>query len=565
MEQTRSSKKVRYNSSVLDIDRSSDFSSFSNPNTSVVNIHNNHSIKSIVNCTNLSILNIANSVVGTIKSCPILYSLSIRNNEGMNHLKVSSVREVSLNKLLDLQTVEMLQVRQAMLDTLPSLKQIKMPNATHISINDIGSEYCPKLLKSFPLARHIELMNIKNFNPCERFSGANLKKLIIRNCDIKFICNLKDFDEVVIENCNHIQYVESILDVKILTVINCPNLYRLEHVVSNNLTIQRCNSLRKISQIECRELTIEYCFELAVIPTLEANEITVTRCPSLVKIHLYEDIQVLNINTCEALTYIDFNSSDALGYSNLTMNLEGDNQITEIKDWYVARLTIKHNASLEIIKNIYNLIDLSLIDCRYIYALSDASVLSDLYIELCPSLETVTNIYGFSKMSLIDCDSLTTFEMYLTELRHVHINNCLNLNLKLCGDLLASICLLDCGSVLILNVSDDAKIEIKNVSMMPDMPSKNQSHVNDLRSHMRLMIDSTQTIVNFIKKKIMRKRFLNFLAFKETFGTYDCPICHESICPSLSTVTSCNHMFHSSCLFKWLVVKRSCPLCNDNL
>lgn len=50
----------------------------------------------------------------------------------------------------------------------------------------------------------------------------------------------------------------------------------------------------------------------------------------------------------------------------------------------------------------------------------------------------------------------------------------------------------------------------------------------------------------------------------EKLATDDCPICHEKIKSNI-TITQCNHTFHSTCLFKWLVNKNSCPMCREIL
>lgn len=45
----------------------------------------------------------------------------------------------------------------------------------------------------------------------------------------------------------------------------------------------------------------------------------------------------------------------------------------------------------------------------------------------------------------------------------------------------------------------------------------------------------------------------------------DCPICYESVTPGTSTTTRCNHVFHSTCLQRWMEVKTTCPMCRDDI
>jgi hypothetical protein len=44
-----------------------------------------------------------------------------------------------------------------------------------------------------------------------------------------------------------------------------------------------------------------------------------------------------------------------------------------------------------------------------------------------------------------------------------------------------------------------------------------------------------------------------------------CPICMENITVLNKTTTSCGHVFHSSCIFKNLMLRSSCPMCRVDL
>ena len=137
---------------------------------------------------------------------------------------------------------------------------------------------------------------------------------------------------------------------------NCNGLIKIESITSELITVSRCNHLRKLSQLDCEKLNIEFCFEIATLPTLETKDLAISRCPSLVKINLSESVQTAMIDNCESLTYIDFDSEIAYGYNNLEIRMYGDNELTAIKDWFVAKLDVRNNSSLESIQNIYTAI-----------------------------------------------------------------------------------------------------------------------------------------------------------------------------------------------------------------
>ena len=44
-----------------------------------------------------------------------------------------------------------------------------------------------------------------------------------------------------------------------------------------------------------------------------------------------------------------------------------------------------------------------------------------------------------------------------------------------------------------------------------------------------------------------------------------CPICMEDITNKNKTTTACGHVFHSSCIFKNMMLRTSCPMCREDL
>lgn len=45
----------------------------------------------------------------------------------------------------------------------------------------------------------------------------------------------------------------------------------------------------------------------------------------------------------------------------------------------------------------------------------------------------------------------------------------------------------------------------------------------------------------------------------------DCSICHESMTAEQSTQLSCQHVFHAICLLKWVINRRTCPMCRAQI
>ena len=45
----------------------------------------------------------------------------------------------------------------------------------------------------------------------------------------------------------------------------------------------------------------------------------------------------------------------------------------------------------------------------------------------------------------------------------------------------------------------------------------------------------------------------------------DCPICYERMTSKDTTTTRCKHVYHSTCLERWLTTNHTCPLCRETL
>jgi hypothetical protein len=45
----------------------------------------------------------------------------------------------------------------------------------------------------------------------------------------------------------------------------------------------------------------------------------------------------------------------------------------------------------------------------------------------------------------------------------------------------------------------------------------------------------------------------------------DCPICYEEVTKGTSTTTRCKHVFHQTCLQRWMEENNTCPMCRATL
>lgn len=568
MSTQRPAKQAKYDSAIVDVGYGSCIKNFCNPHSLVLKIVDNDSIQKVVNCPNLCMLLIERSNVQKIIQCPVLYSLSIIDNYCMKQIKSSSIQELFLKNVSCLETIEMSKTTKVHLEDLTLIKTLKIPKAAEVVLINVSIENVNALDSLFPNVTSLGLFNIKAVNRIEGLQCNLLKILHLDNCNslIK-LSDLDGFEKIIVKNCISLKSIEDLFGVKQLIIENCPNLKKVRQVKCNELIISRCDKIVALENIISNTLKAEYCLLLNSIDTVYADKLILSKCISLVKLELNEDLNEIIIDNCDNLTYVEFSCEIAFCYNDLSITILGSNQITDISDWYASKLCIQNNNSLESVKSVYNLTELSISNCTELYSLSDITVLGDLSIESCVSLENIVNVYGFYNLLVINCPQLQTFEMFLTELKEVMINGCPNLQLQLNCNRIRTLSLIDCGAIILEDLAEDALVEINNVGLLPNILSKEDAKdcVSKINSRMESLVKNASIILRYIRAFIIRKKYITFSSLYKTNSIYDCAICYDKLTIQSSTLTKCNHLFHQYCISEWLSIKRTCPLCNYHL
>ena len=406
---------------------------------------------------------------------------------------------------------------------------------------------------------------------------CNLKHLVIDNCNITHLSDLDGYDEILIQNCPFLQNIDSISNVQKLSIINCTKLFSIDTIDDVQMMhIDRCDSVRRIRNIEAHTLILQYCFNIMSIDPLLIQKLTIRRCPFISHVALQPNLKHLVIDHCASLDTLQFTCDTPFCYSGLKIELFGDNMIKYIKDWYVSELLIHGSSYIEYVSNVYNVSNLSIIDCCELSYISETYIIDTLEVHACPALDMISNVYGFRKLTLIDCDELEDFDIQYSSLEKVIITSCKLLNTQFNGTSITELTLMDTGFIIINDLSKNAIVNIKDASLLPNLTSTTntlsldeQSSFNieslKLSYHIQHLFKSARTITNCIMAYKIRKTYLTYLRHKAVNNIDDCVICQESIAPNQIIFTKCNHMFHSGCLHEWLKIRRSCPLCNNSL
>lgn len=567
-----SKKKMRRCDRNVHIDGNESLVTFSQ-DTTVLFISDTSKHPIIKDLAYLAMLNLHRTHVVSIENCPSLYSVSIHENVGMVSLESMSVREIIISNAYNLSTLELHNATRVTLDNLHVIEKVVSPLASVVSISNMSID--PRsfdILESFPNMKSLQLDNVSGAQFYD-FDDFALTHLHIENCDITTLEDLEGYEEIVIKNCPGIRKISKVFDTQSLSVVDCDNLFKIENVFSiTDIVIDRCSSLKTLRYVESTSLCISYCFDLTYLATTYIERVEIRRCPSITNIMLFDATKYINIEYCDCLESIDFESGDAFNFATLEMRVLGDNNIIDIKDWYVSDLTIEDNSNIETISSVYNVNKLTINNCPDLYEISNMVVLEHLNISNCPTLESVRQLYGIQYMSILECEQLGDMDIHFAAIKSVVIGSCPNIILSMDAERLQSLMLFDCGFVSIRNLNKTAVVNVTNTRMLPNVSSNDildteLMHFSTLKliHHISILDRLAQLLGRQARTYLLRQKLSKYIDIKKRDRVLDCVICYDSLSFHSTAFTPCNHMFHTTCLNRWFRERVTCPLCNQDL
>ncbi len=542
------------------------------PSASVLTIKDNNSLNEIKNCSCLTLLKMSNTKVKKIKNCPVLYCIDIENNFGLGTLYSPSAYQCCIKNAKCLHSVILENAEIVELNRLPLLQNIIIPNAKIVTLSNTN------LVIDFNNMSKLKMLTLTNLKdiPLNVVRNLHLDKLVIKNCNIEIISELFGFNQIIIENCSNLFSVKEIKNVINLTINDCENLYEVQDIYDiSTVILNKCTSLEKLDDINVDEFKIIHAMDLLKIQNVIATKMLIINCPFVIEIDISGTSELVHIENCKTLETINFDCSNTFSYSNLTIELIGDNQIDEIKDWYLKKLYVEDNRCITSISNLYNLYELKITGCLDLHTISNTFVAQSIFIQCCPSLDEVNDVYGYKELELIDCEKISNFSTRLTELYSINIQKCPLLNLVIDGSLLKNLVLIDTGFMVIKNMSIASEVSIDNADLLPDLqtnifgmdtPPMDEDIVfpeaEQLANHMRKLSMNATFLSRKIRSYLDRINYLKYLNARKNNNLSNCAICLDEICILTSSFTPCNHVFHRSCIITWINNRRICPLCN---
>jgi len=542
-------------------------SSFTSPCTSVLTVSNDRKLRIIRACNILTILFLNNTRVQSIKNCPLLYHINITGNRGMERLTNIAAHEVVLSACTHLRMIDIQQATNLTIENMPNIHQILAPNVKSVSILNMNIAYLPfRLHAAFPQMTSLRIENGGYFELNEELGlshileiPSHVRSITIHKCDIATLTELRNLNKLVIDDCPKLKDITNIKNIKILQIRNCNQLTTLRSFNRVGICeVSKCDQLQILMNLSCKKMDIGFCFGLVTLPPISTDCLIIDKCPSLVNIELHDQCHALVINACYSFEMVLFSYQSDTSYSDLLIKMTEDNNVVSIKDWYATRLCIENNKTLENIQNVYNLMELSLINCMEVDRIANLP-LDSIVVEECPSLEIINGIYGVSDIFISRCDSLRDIQLMLSELRSVDIYHCPNLSLTFDGSKLYRIRANNCGVIMPLNIRPAAQINMTNVALISDI-----YNIDKLNSRIDELFKAGYVIMHRLHGWIDRIRYKKFKRLIDN-NSRECAICQDDMYPQSTHYTRCNHAFHLVCICRWTNIRRSCPLCNGLL
>jgi hypothetical protein len=222
---------------------------------------------------------------------------------------------------------------------------------------------------------------------------------------------------------------------------------------------------------------------------------------------------------------------------------------------------------------VFNLDELSIIDCRELELIGNMFIQEKLYVRNCANLDNIKNIFGLGNLVLNDNFLLRGIDIELSNLVFVDILDCPNIIMTIQNTTdLKYMSIHNAGLVLLkADLPWEATINVNNASMLPNIDptlnilknNKKYTSVDLLRDHLFDMKQSISKIIRSMNRYLEQKKQkkINLLLSSSN----ECSICYNPYA-SLNDiyVTRCDHLFHKDCIYKWFGINRKCPNCNND-
>jgi hypothetical protein len=548
-------KKIKHNTAKTTISISGNAEAISTNVVSLI-IRNNSVIRLLTKLDSLTYLKLIKTDIESITECNWLTTAVIQDNQSITQLShLNRLDELQCINCTGLESINLRRNTELMLDMCTSIHTIVAPNCKVAILKQ-----CDALsqLNLGPNLIQLILCNISSMAELELPQNIKMEHLELLDCPLLQLSEVPfESQRIVIRNCPSINSLSSAIIAEIIHIDLCDNLTSITNIAATDCFVSRCSSLKEIESVQISKLSIDYCAHISEIHTQGINEIHINQCNAFKRIQIADETHTIILKDCISLYHIRTNMLPVGVIRSQSITLVGQFALEEINHLFASELIIINNSQLYNIDTVHDLTTLKLINCSELEMVSN-SVISDTFmVRNCKNLHTISDIIAPMNIMLINLPKLTMSRFIFTPVQSLFIENCTRLISTFNGTWLRSLTLIDTDIIRVTELSGTAFVHIRNSKYLPNITS--ESNAIQLRLNLNMRTNAAMMIIRAIRKyqiRFLRQR-LNAALEAQT-----CAICLSEVDLHHRFVSRCFHTFHADCIFTWIEVRNSCPLCN---
>lgn len=555
-------KKIRHNLALTSISIDGNVNSISSTVVSLI-IKNNQTINSLDDLQSLSYAKLINTNISAITNCNWLTSLVIYTNEIISQLsKLDQLADVICINCPELIDINLKNNSEILIESCDKIQSISVPTCEMAVL-----KYC-RALSVICFGSNLKCLTLLDINSITQLilpDDLQLDLLDITDCSQLYLnMNPIKCKKISLRNCPAIISLDMQITCESININECCNLISIENISAVNCNISLCHRLRDISNVSITKLVINYCIHLHKLHTDGVIRIHIDYCPRLQQIIIAPGTQETILNECILLDTIDTEPLPFGVIRNQKITMIGTSAIDELHNLFASELMIINNNQIISIDTIHDLISLKLINCNQLETVSNSVVSDRFIIKNCRNLHTIADIIAPSNITLINLPCLTTSRFIFTAVRKLTIKHCKNLISSFIGQWLDKLILIDTDIIRIVGLSDTTSVCISNSKFLPEIDvdllnTNSTAGAIELKNYIGMREIAVGRIINSIRK--YQIRFIK-IRIQDALKQQTCTICLSEIDRPERFVSKCFHTFHSECIFKWVSIRNSCPLCN---
>ncbi len=559
-----SNKRIKHNSEHSTICISGDVGTVSSKVVSLI-LKNNNIITDLSRLDSLSYLKLTNTAVNTVSQCPWLITMVAHDCGDLCYLReLNKLDDLNCQDCPALEHIQLRNVADVVIDSCGALHTLATPRALTVSARNCS------MLRAFDVGDTLRRLTLINC-PSVVYLPAQLalNYLELADCQNVQLTMPITCDTVVIRNCSAIKQLDIGMDIQSISIDSCVNLTIMRNVRAASCAISRCPSLIEIKSVKLAKLTIDYCDRLEEIYTGGVDHLVVYYCDRLRYLVTAASTRTVILKDCKSLDHLQTNRKTNTEQSSQSITLVGEFALEEICNLFVSELTVVSNHQILNIEAVCDLVALKVVNCSELESLGNMIIAKSFVVKSCRKLISITDIISPSSITLMHLPKLTMVGFIFAPVQALWIEGCPRLSGTFSGTCLQKLTLIGTDIISIHNLTSEVDVHVSNSKYLPDInlctELSPKTRAEQLQAAVMQRSGAIRKIIGAIRQRqirSMQKRLLDVMQITL------CSICQdddERIVQSNRFVSKCFHAFHDHCIYAWLNIRNSCPLCNSRV